>query len=71
MIKRTTYSDLLLYAYNETGLCDSDRIQRAVDSDPVIAGDFQEVIEFMGMLDEARPAVSPQALARILDAARV
>ena len=34
MIKTTTYSDLINYAYNENGLIDGDRTQRAIDGDP-------------------------------------
>ena len=66
MIKRTTQTDLLSYAYNDAGLCDSDRIQRAIDGDPLIMEDFKEIIKVIKILDSAKPEISPESMNRIL-----
>jgi hypothetical protein len=66
MIKRSTLSDLLSYAYNETGLCDGDRIQRSIDGDPVVRTDYNELVKIINVLDDAKPEVSPEAIEKIL-----
>ena len=66
MVHISTYSDLLSYAYNETGLSDSDRIQRSIDGDPVVRDEFHEVTAVLGLLDEATPAVPQESVDRIL-----
>ena len=44
MIKTTTQIDLLQYAYNESDLADSDRIQRSIDGDPLVKKLFGKYI---------------------------
>ena len=66
MIKRSTLSDLISYAYNETGLCESDRIQRSIDGDPVVRNDYKEIVEVINILDSATPEISPEAIEKIL-----
>lgn len=66
MIKRTTYSDLLQYAYNEKGLCEGDQVQRDIDGDPLIAQDYKELIGTIELLNEAAPIVSDESVKRIL-----
>ena len=69
-MNKTTTQDLLNYAYNETGLCDSDRIQRAIDGDPIVAGEYKEITEVIGTLNAAVPGPSDATIARILEFAR-
>jgi len=66
MIKSSTLSDLLSYSYNETGLCDSDRIQRSLDGDPLLQEEYQKLNEIIGILDSAKPDISPESIRRIL-----
>jgi hypothetical protein len=66
MILRSTQTELISYAYNETGLCDSDRIQRTIDSDPVVHGQFNELVSMMTLLDEAIPEINPATIEKIL-----
>lgn len=66
MIKRTTQTDLMSYAYNDSGLCDSDRIQRAIDGDPLLMEDFKEIIKVIEILDSAKPEISTESMKRIL-----
>ena len=66
MIKRSTFSDLLSYAYNESGLCDSDRIQREIDGDPLLQAEYNELSKTLNILDEAKPEISPESIKKIL-----
>jgi hypothetical protein len=66
MMKTTTQNELLSYAYNETGLIDSDRIQRSIDGDPIVAGEFNEIISVMDMLDKAVPEIKQATIEKIL-----
>lgn len=66
MIKTTTQKDLLLYVYNETKLLDSDRIQRAIDGDPLLSNDYQEIVKITETLDVECPAPSEEAIRNIL-----
>ncbi len=70
MMKTTTQNDLLSYAYNETDLQDSDRIQRAIDGDPLVAGDFNEIVSVIEVLDKAVPEINPAVIDRILEFAK-
>lgn len=66
MIKNTTQQELLLYAYNETNLCDSERIQRAIDSDPLLQHEYDEIFSIIELLSIS-PEVSPDSVKRILE----
>ena len=66
MVKRSTFSDLLSYAYNESGLCESDRIQREIDGDPLLQAEYKELTETLNVLDEAKPEISPEVIKKIL-----
>ena len=70
MIKRSTLSELISYAYNETGLCDSDRIQRSIDGDPLLQEEYKELTTVIQTLDAAKPVVSEESINRILQFAR-
>ena len=70
MIKRSTLSDLLSYAYNESDLHESDRIQRAIDGDPILKEEFNEVVSTIRILDEAKPEINPESIRRILEFAK-
>lgn len=66
MIKKSTLSDLLSYAYNETGLHESDRIQREIDGDPLLLDEYKELTETLNILDEAKPEINPELIKKIL-----
>ena len=66
MIKTTTYSDLINYAYNETGLIDGDRTQRAIDGDPNLKSEYDEIFVVMNTLDSAAPQVPDRCIEKIL-----
>jgi hypothetical protein len=65
-MKKSTLSDLLSYAYNETGLCDSDHIQRSIDGDPLLQQEYEELFKILNLLDEAKPEISTATLEKIL-----
>ena len=70
MIKTTTQSDLILYAYNESGLLDSDRIQRSIDGDPLVEQDYHEIIQTMDLMDAVQLAPSEESMEKIIAFAR-
>lgn len=67
MIKRSTFSDLISYAYNETGLHDSDRIQRDLDGDPLLQEEYNELNETLKVLDGVVPEINPETIKRIME----
>ena len=66
MIKRSTFSELLSYAYNEKGLSESDRIQRAIDGDPLLQSEYNELIDTLKILDDAKPEIRAESIEKIL-----
>jgi hypothetical protein len=70
MNKTTTQQDLILYAYNESDLKDSDRIQRSIDGDPIVQGDFNEIVDTLNTLDEGKVQPSEDTIRNILKLSR-
>jgi len=70
MNKTITKEDLIFYAYNESDLKDSDRVQRSIDGDPLIQQDFNEIVETMGVLDEGKLNPSDSTILKILNFAK-
>jgi hypothetical protein len=52
MNKNYTQNDLLLYAYNETELNDSVRVQNAIDGDPLVEGEYKEIVSTIEALNK-------------------
>lgn len=70
MNKTTTKEDLILYAFNETDLKDSDRVQRSIDGDPLIQQDFNEIVESMNILEKGKVQPSDETIQKILSFAK-
>jgi hypothetical protein len=70
MNKTTTKEDLILYAYNESDLKDSDHIQRCIDGDPIIQQDFNEIVETMNVMDAGKVQPSDSTIQKILNFAK-
>lgn len=70
MNKTTTKEDLILYAFNETDLKDSDRVQRGIDGDPLILQDFNEIVETMNILEKGKVQPSDETIQKILNFAK-
>ncbi len=66
MIKTTTYSDLINYAYNENGLIDGDCTQRALDGDPNLKSEYDELVSVINTLSAGTPQVPERCIERIL-----
>ncbi len=66
MMQKSTLTDLLSYAYNETGLCEGDRIQRSIDGDPVLKSEYNEIVDLIQILDKGQPEISPESIKKIL-----
>ena len=69
-MNKTTTKDLILYAYNESDLRDSDRIQRSIDGDPVVQNDYSELIETLSALDGGMVKPGEATLQKILEFAK-
>ena len=52
MNQNYTAEDLILYAYNETELRESVRIQHSIDSDPLVEGEYNEIVAAVNSLDK-------------------
>ncbi|MFM9007500.1 MAG: hypothetical protein ACKORE_02845 [Bacteroidota bacterium] len=61
---------LLLYLYNETDLCESHTAQSAIDSDPLIAGEFRELAHTTSSLDNLLIPAPKACLSAVLQYAR-
>jgi len=70
MDKTSTHSDLLKYAYNETNLPESDRIQRSIDGDPLVQQDYNEINDVLKTLDEGKVSPSEKSIQAILKKAK-
>lgn len=66
MIKTTTYLDLLDYAYNDSNLANGDRVQRAIDGDPILQTEFNELVEVINVLNSVVPKVPDLCIEKIL-----
>ena len=70
MEKTSTKHDLIRYSYNETDMKDADRIQRAIDGDPLTQEDFNEINSVLNMLDKGKVQPSDEVVKKIMDFAR-
>ena len=52
MNQNYSQNDLLLYAYNETELSDSVRVQHCIDSDPLVESEYREITASIDSLDK-------------------
>ena len=52
MNQNYTAEDLILYAYNETELNDSVRVQHCIDSDPLVESEYNEIVDAVNSLDK-------------------
>ena len=59
MNQNYSQEDLILYAYNETELSDSVRVQHCIDSDPLVEGEYKEITAAINSLD--RILIEPDA----------
>lgn len=66
MADTSTFEQLLAYAYNETGLLESDRIQRNIDGDPMVKADYDELISLINTFDKAVPKAPDRCIEAIL-----
>ena len=67
MNKNSTSLDLLRYAYNETDMKDSDRIQRSMDGDPLIQDQYNEIQNLHSTLEQGKVQPSEAVIQKILE----
>jgi hypothetical protein len=66
MIKTATQQDLLLYAYNECNLNESDSIQRSIDGDPLVQDEFNELLSTFNLLNDSLLEPAEKSIEKIL-----
>lgn len=59
--------DLILYAYNETELNDSVRIQNAIDSDPLVESEYKEITDTLNFLDRLLLEPDEKVMNRLME----
>jgi hypothetical protein len=67
MNQNYTTEDLILYAYNETELRDSVRIQHSIDSDPLVEGEYKEIITAVKSLDRIMLEPDAKVMNRLME----
>ena len=67
MNKNFTLDDLILYAYNETDLIGSVRIQQAIDENQELCDDYVEMVDTMRIMDTLMKEPSEKTIQSILD----
>jgi hypothetical protein len=69
-MNKTSTRDLIKYAYNETRLNETVETRNAIDGDPLIEGEYKELLESMGTLDEIQMNPSDETIKAILKKAK-
>jgi hypothetical protein len=67
MMQNYSQDDLILYAYNETELSDSVRIQNAIDSDPIVESEYKEITDTLNSLDKILLEPDKNMISRLLE----
>lgn len=71
MNKTFTYTDLLLFAYNETDLCDTVLIAKALENDPDLQLSFREIVNTMEYIEGLSKQPSDDSVEVILNYSRL
>ncbi|HLG36069.1 MAG TPA: hypothetical protein VI757_14410 [Bacteroidia bacterium] len=67
MMQIYSQEDLILYAYNETELNDSVRIQNAIDSDPLVESEYKEITDTLNFLDRLLLEPDEKVMNRLME----
>jgi len=67
MNSNSTQENLLLYLYNETWMADSVIIQHAIDSDPEIEEEFENLKLVCSLLDGIKISPSSKSIKKIME----
>ena len=65
-MNKTSTLDLIKYAYNETRLGKTVETRNAIDGDPLVEGEYKELLESMKTLDEVKMNPSEETVKAIL-----
>lgn len=66
MHKNTTFNDLLLFAFNETELAETVRVVDALDADPLLSGEYADLLETLNGIQNAAVSPSDRVMQNIL-----
>jgi hypothetical protein len=69
-MNKTSTRNLIKYAYNETRLGETVETRNAIDGDPLVEGEYKELLESMKTLDEAALNPSEETIKAILKKAK-
>jgi hypothetical protein len=67
MNKNFTFDDLILYAYNDTDLLKSVRIQHAIDENSALCEEYVELVATMHLMDNFLKEPSESCIDAILE----
>ena len=67
MNQNYTHEELILYAYNETELSDSVRIQHSIDSDPLVEDEYKEIVDAVSSLDKILLEPDTKVMNRLME----
>ena len=67
MNQNYSQNDLILYAYNETELNDSVRVQHCIDSDPLVESEYNEIVAAVKSLDKILLKPDAKAMNRLME----
>ena len=66
MHKNTTFNDFLLFAFNETELAETVRVVDALDADPLLSGEYADLLETLNGIQNAAVSPSDRVMQNIL-----
>lgn len=69
-MNKTSTKNLIKYAYNDTRLTETVETRNAIDGDPLIAAEYNELLETMKTMDELDLNPSDETVKAILKKAK-
>jgi len=69
-MNKTSTLELIKYAYNETRLNETVETRNAIDGDPLVEGEYREILESLKKLDEMKMNPSDETIQAILKKAK-
>ena len=67
MSETSTTEKLILYLFNETEMTDSVLVQRAIDYDPEVECEFENLKATLNLLNDSLVAPNQKTISKILD----
>jgi len=71
MNETSTTENLILYLFNETAMAESVLIQREIDHDPAVEGEFENIKKAVSLLDKALISPSKECISNLMSYASI